>query len=182
MGYGRRLNPKAKIVIMDMDYKNVGNNRDFDYGLVGNLRTIVNAMCEASPGDTTGKHDPFLKMLREDEARAEQERQDHCANAEPIHPVRLCHEINEFLQEDTVYIGDGGDVVTFSGSVVRPHKPGGWMDPGPLGTLGVGTGFAMASKFGSAERDVVVLYGDCSFTLTVSISSPWCTASCRMWA
>ena len=57
MGYGRRLNPKAKIVIMDMDYKNVGNNRDFDFGLVGNLRTIVNAMCEASPGDTTGKHD-----------------------------------------------------------------------------------------------------------------------------
>src|ERR1700739_4305359 len=41
MGYGRRLNPKAKIVIMDMDYRNVGNNRDFDFGLVGNLRTIV---------------------------------------------------------------------------------------------------------------------------------------------
>ena len=48
-------------------------------------------------------------------------------------------EINEFLLEDTVYIGDGGDIVTFSGSIVRPHRPGGWMDPGPLGTLGVGT-------------------------------------------
>ena len=84
----------------------------------------------------------------------------------PIHPVRLCHEINEFLQEDTVYIGDGGDIVTFSGSIVRPHKPGGWMDPGPLGTLGVGTGFAMASKLAQPQRDVVTLYGDCSFTLT----------------
>src|SRR5579862_5523679 len=71
MGYGRRLNPKAKIVIMDMDYKNVGNNRDFDFGLVGNLRTIVDAMCEASPGDTTRKHDPFIKMLREDEAKSQ---------------------------------------------------------------------------------------------------------------
>jgi acetolactate synthase-1/2/3 large subunit len=56
--------------------------------------------------------------------------------------------------------------VTFSGSIVRPHKPGGWMDPGPLGTLGVGTGFAMASKLAQPARDVVVLYGDCSFTLT----------------
>src|SRR6478609_8936163 len=167
MGYGRRLNPKAKIVIMDMDYKNVGNNRDLDFGLVGNLRTIVNAMCDASPGDKTGKHDPFLKLLREDEAKA-QGKNDKiiAANEVPIHPVRLCHEINEFLQEDTVYIGDGGDIVTFSGSIVRPHKPGGWMDPGPLGTLGVGTGFAMASKLAQPERDVMVLYGDCSFTLT----------------
>src|SRR6201997_5239272 len=68
MGYGRRLNPKAKIVIMDMDYRNVGNNRDFDFGLVGNLRTIVNAMCEASKRDTAKRHDPFLQTLREDEA------------------------------------------------------------------------------------------------------------------
>ena len=167
MGYGRRLNPKAKIVIMDMDYKNVGNNRDFDYGLVGNLRTIVDAMCEASPGDTSRKHDPFLEMLRADEEKSKNKNDKIiAANEVPIHPVRLCHEINEFLQEDTVYIGDGGDVVTFSGSIVRPHKPGGWMDPGPLGTLGVGTGFAMASRLAQPQRDVVVLYGDCSFTLT----------------
>ena len=167
MGYGRRLNPNAKIVIMDMDYNNVGHNRDFDFGLVGNLRTILIAMCEGSKGDTARKHDPFIKMLREDEARA-QGKNDKiiAANETPIHPVRLVHEINEFLLEDTVYIGDGGDIVTFSGSVVKPQKPGGWMDPGPLGTLGVGSGFAIASKLAQPERDVVVLFGDCSFTLT----------------
>jgi len=167
MGYGQRLSRKAKIVIMDMDYKNVGNNRDFDFGLVGNLRTIVNAMCEASKGDSTGKHNAFLQMLREDEEKSKNKNgKIIAANEVPIHPVRLCHEINEFLLEDTVYIGDGGDIVTFSGSIVRPHKPGGWMDPGPLGTLGVGTGFAMASKLAQPHRDVVTLFGDCSFTLT----------------
>src|SRR5947207_5627327 len=91
MGYGRRLNPKAKIVIMDMDYKNVGNNRDFDFGLVGNLRTIVNAMCDASPGDKAGKHDPFIKMLREDEAKAQGKNDKIIASGGvPSHPVRLC--------------------------------------------------------------------------------------------
>jgi acetolactate synthase-1/2/3 large subunit len=167
MGYGRRLSTKAKIVIVDMDYRNVGYNRDFDFGLVGNIRSILSAMCEASKGDFARRHDPFIKMLREDEAKAGNKNDKIiAAGAVPIHPVRLCHEINEFLREDTVYIGDGGDVVTFSGSIVKPHKPGGWMDPGPLGTLGVGTGFAMASKFAQPERDVVVLYGDCSFSLT----------------
>lgn len=167
MGYGRRLNPNAKIVIMDMDYGNVGHNRDFDVGLVGNLRSILLAMCEASKGDTNGRHDAFVKMLREDEEKTrDKNRKIIEANQTPIHPVRLCHEINEFLLEDTVYIGDGGDIVTFSGSIVKPHKPGGWMDPGPLGTLGVGSGFAIASKLAQPERDVVVLFGDCSFTLT----------------
>jgi len=40
------------------------------------------------------------------------------------------------------------------------------MDPGPLGTLGVGTGFALASKLIQPERDVVVLFGDGAFGLT----------------
>ncbi len=167
MGYGRRLNPKAKIIILDMDYRNVGYNRDFDIGLVGNLRAIVNAMCDASKGDISRRHDAFVNMLREEEDKTRGKNDKIVAEgAVPIHPVRLCHEINEFLLEDTVYIGDGGDIVTFSGSIVKPHKPGGWMDPGPLGTLGVGTGFAMASRLTQPERDVVVLFGDGSFSLT----------------
>ena len=40
------------------------------------------------------------------------------------------------------------------------------MDPGPLGTLGVGTGFALASRLAQPQRDVVVLFGDGSFGLT----------------
>ena len=167
MGYGRRLNPKAKVIILDMDYRNVGYNRDFDIGLVGNIKTIVEGLCRASKGDVSKKHDPFIATLQEDEAKSKGKNDKIIAeNAVPIHPVRLCHEINEFLLDSTVYIGDGGDIVTFSGSVVKPHRPGGWMDPGPLGTLGVGCGFAMASKLTQPERDVVVLFGDGSFSLT----------------
>jgi acetolactate synthase-1/2/3 large subunit len=40
------------------------------------------------------------------------------------------------------------------------------MDPGPLGTLGVGTSFAMASKLCQPEKEVVVLFGDGTFSLT----------------
>jgi acetolactate synthase-1/2/3 large subunit len=167
MGYGRRLSARARIVILDMDYRNVGYNRDFDFGLVGNIRSVLNAMCEASKGDVARRHDPFLAMLREEEARSRDKNQKIISAGEtPIHPVRLCHEINEFLREGTVFIGDGGDIVTFSGSIVKPHRPGGWMDPGPLGTLGVGTGFALASKLAQPQRDVVVLFGDGSFGLT----------------
>jgi acetolactate synthase-1/2/3 large subunit len=39
------------------------------------------------------------------------------------------------------------------------------MDPGPLGTLGVGPGYAMAAKLARPEGNVVLVYGDGSFGL-----------------
>jgi acetolactate synthase-1/2/3 large subunit len=84
----------------------------------------------------------------------------------PIHPYRLAWEINEFLGDDTIYIGDGGDIVTISAQAVRPRNPGQWMDPGALGSLGVGTGFSMAAKLANPDKEVVCLYGDGSFGMT----------------
>ena len=56
--------------------------------------------------------------------------------------------------------------MTFSGQVVQPRGPGLWMDPGPLGTLGVGVPFVMASKLVHPERKVMALFGDGAFGLT----------------
>jgi acetolactate synthase-1/2/3 large subunit len=84
----------------------------------------------------------------------------------PIHPYRVAWELNEFLTEDTIYIGDGGDVVTISAQAVQPRAPGNWMDPGALGSLGVGTGFAMASKLVHPKKEVLCYYGDGSFGMT----------------
>jgi acetolactate synthase-1/2/3 large subunit len=95
------------------------------------------------------------------------------SDSSPIHPYRVAWEINEFLTEDTVYIGDGGDVVTISAQVVtisaqavQPRRPGHWMDPGALGSLGVGTGFAMASKLAHPDKEILCYYGDGAFGIT----------------
>ena len=46
---------------------------------------------------------------------------------------------------------------------MRINKIGQWLDPGPLGTLGVGPGYAMAAKLARPEANVVLVYGDGSF-------------------
>ena len=40
------------------------------------------------------------------------------------------------------------------------------MDPGALGSLGVGTGFAMAAKLAHPNKEVLCYYGDGSFGMT----------------
>ena len=56
--------------------------------------------------------------------------------------------------------------MTISAQAVQPRTPGHWMDPGALGALGIGTGFALASKLVHPKKEVLCYYGDGSFGMT----------------
>jgi acetolactate synthase-1/2/3 large subunit len=153
-----------------MDYRTVGKNRDVSLGLVGDVGAILAAVTQAASGYSSngaaGRAD-WVAELAAEETKLEQARLPRLlSDASPIHPYRLAYEVDRFLTEDTIFIGDGGDIVTFHGQVVKPRTPGHWMDPGPLGTLGVGTPFAMAAKFAMPHKEVFCLFGDGSFSLT----------------
>jgi acetolactate synthase-1/2/3 large subunit len=167
MGYGRRLNPDAAVVQIDLDYRTVGKNRDVGLGIVGDAGAVLAAV-RAACGDTGAPaRTAWLAELRAVEDKARDKRLPQLrSDAAPIHPYRLVHEINEFLTEDSFYIGDGGDIVTFSGQVIQPKSPGHWLDPGPLGTLGVGIPFVLAAKHARPDQEVVALFGDGAFSLT----------------
>ncbi len=170
MGYGKRLRAGATVVQIDMDYRTVGKNRDISLGLVGDVGRVLAAVTDAATGridNGAKKRKAWMEELRAEEgARYEKLLAEFTSDAVPINPYRVAYEINEFLTEDTIYIGDGGDVVTISAQAVQPRSPGHWMDPGPLGTLGVGVPFAMASKFVHPEKEVLCYFGDGSFSLT----------------
>lgn len=171
MGYGKRIGKNLKLVQVDMGYSTVGRNRDIDLGLVGHPGAILGAVLQAASG-----------RIRNDKRQARQAWMQELTDAEgvatakllpllrsdsrPITPYRVAYEINEFLRDDTVYIGDGGDVVTISAQAVRPRRPGQWMDPGALGSLGVGTGFAIAAGLANPEKEVLCYYGDGAFSMT----------------
>jgi acetolactate synthase-1/2/3 large subunit len=166
LGYGQRLNPKAKVIQVDLDYGELGHNRDVDLGICGDAAAILEQLTEAV-GRRGAEADGWLRTLREAEEKSNaQAAAGLNSDQVPIHPLRLCKEINDFLTEDTIFIGDGGDIVTMSASVIRTHKPGHWLDPGPLGTLGVGAPFAIAAKAALPEKEIFVLFGDGAFGLT----------------
>jgi len=171
MGYGKRISKEATLIQIDQDYRTVGKNRDIALGLAGDPGAILAAVLQATTGGKNNgakSRQSWLNVLREEEEEKTKKLMTMFqSNANPIHPYRLAWEINEFLTDDTIYIGDGGDIVTISAQAVQPRKPGNWMDPGALGSLGVGTGFAMAAGLAHPKKEVVCLYGDGSFGMTV---------------
>ncbi len=170
MGYGKRITAPTLLQI-DLDYRTVGKNRDISLGIAGHPGAILSAVADAASGrmkeNTKQQRKQWLDSLRAiEKTKLEKLMPLFLSDQSPIHPYRLAWEINEFLDENSIYIGDGGDVVTISAQAVRPRNPGQWMDPGALGSLGVGTGFSMAAKLAHPEKEVVCLYGDGSFGMT----------------
>lgn len=171
MGYGKRISQDATLVQIDLDYRNVGKNRDISLGLAGDPGAILAAVEQAASANidkgARQERQQWMEELRAAEAKALDKLMPlFKSDQSPIHPYRVAWEINEFLTDDTIYIGDGGDVVTISAQAVRPRRPGHWMDPGALGSLGVGTGFALAAKLAHPNKEVLCYYGDGSFGMT----------------
>jgi acetolactate synthase-1/2/3 large subunit len=120
----------------------------------------------AEIGDRTIRHDEWIAKLRDGETKVLELRQKWLhSDATPIHPLRLCNEIAKFVDDDTIVVGDGGDIVALSSQVLPVNHPGQFMGPGPLGTLGVGTGFCIASKAVDPKKKVLMVNGDGSFGL-----------------
>ncbi len=166
LGYGKRLAADAKVIQVDLDYGELGHNRGIDIGITGDCAAVLGQLAAALGKGAAARTASWLEHLRAAEKKAlDKDLPFLNSDAVPIHPLRLAREINDFLTEDTIFIGDGGDVVTMSASVIQPRQPGHWLDPGPLGTLGVGMPFAIAAKVALPHKEAFILFGDGAFGL-----------------
>ncbi len=165
LSYGRRINPGARVIAIDVDPTELGRNRAVDIGIEGDPRSVLQGIA-AEVGDGRPNHDEWLKQLRDGETKIVELRQKWLHDDRtPIHPLRLCNEIAKFVDENTTVVGDGGDIVATASQLLPINRPGQFMGPGPLGTLGVGTGFCIAAKSAEPERRVLMINGDGSFGL-----------------
>src|SRR5215468_2215171 len=170
LGYGREshFNPSAAIIQVDLDGGEIGRNRPIDVGIVGDTGIVMEQLTglATSDGFSAAMVKPWLDQMRQREQQKwDRMRAEMASDALPINPLRACREIADVLGRDAIAIGDGGDFVATAASILRIHEQGHWLDPGPLGTLGVGPGYAMAAKLAKPNSPVVIVYGDGSFGL-----------------
>ncbi len=163
--YGRpgTWNPQAKIVQVDLDGSELGRNRSIDVGIHGDSGLVLSQLLEA----VKKKEAPtWVTQLRaaEDKRRGKM-KEEIKSDQDPPNPLRVCHEVGKRLGKNDVVIGDGGDFVATAAYVIPLEWPQLWMDPGPLGTLGIGPGYAMAAKLCRPDARTVIMYGDGSFGL-----------------
>ncbi|MCS6836956.1 MAG: thiamine pyrophosphate-binding protein [Anaerolineae bacterium] len=161
--YGEDWRADAKLIQIDDDPAELGRNRRADVASSANARLILEALSEGLQGL---RFDDWLEQVR----ILEQAYRDDLArwkaiDDQPINHFRFAAGIEEVVDDNTILIGDGGDIVSACAKVLDVNVPGAWMDPGPLGCLGVGLPFAIAAKHLYPHKKVLVINGDGAFGL-----------------
>lgn len=154
-----------KIIQVDADPAEIARNRAVDLGIVGDTKLVLRQLLE---GLKKRDGQAFLKELRgREDKRREKQLVFETSDQKPIHHYRLAKAIDTVAHAsgDPMFIGDGGNYVAIAAKVLRLQGPGRWLDPGPLGCLGVGAPFALAAKTLHPDRPVFVIQGDGSFGL-----------------
>ncbi len=165
LGFGQRgFADGVTVIQVDVDGVHIGRNRPVDIGIVGDPGRVAEQLLDLGVGNVEEPH--WTGEVRGEEERLRNEAKAGMeSDAVPIHPQRFAREIRDFLDPDAIVVGDGGDIVGISASILQPRYPGHWLDPGPFGTLGVGPGFAIAAKLAKPDKQVLIVYGDGSFGL-----------------
>jgi acetolactate synthase-1/2/3 large subunit len=169
MRFGQTIPAGAKIIQLDLDATLIGQNRQTDVPLVGNLANSFELILEAIKNrgvafDFSAWRDELRGIEEEAEAKVQAALD---SDESPVDPQRMCREVRDWLDTlgSPIVIGDGGDIVATAAKIIPVKSEGAWMDPGPLGTLGVGMPFALAAQLSHPDKRVVIVYGDGSFGL-----------------
>lgn len=161
--YGEGWNRDIKLIQIENDAAELNHNRTADVALVANARLILEALAEGLQGV---RYDDWLADLTAMEAKKQAQLDEWGALDDvPVNHFRFGAEVNAFVDEETIVIGDGGDIVSATAKILTITRPGQWLDPGPLGCLGVGAPFAIAAKKLFPDKKVLIVHGDGSFGL-----------------
>lgn len=162
LDYGRALNKKAKVVIINRDQAQLSLNHHIFWTSTLQIRADVGStLREVSEGAVCGVEEEWRIRLRlRDDEKEQENALKGDAVGEGVNPVKLFQVMDTLLTERSVLVADGGDFVATAAYVLRPRAPLCWFDPGAFGTLGVGGGFAMGVKAAAAESEVWIVWGD----------------------
>ncbi len=169
VGHGRppRFKADATMVRIDIDPGEIAEGGRVDLGLVGDARTVLDQLTSAAEGRLTA--DSFATWRarlrgRNTSRAAESEARLNSAET-PIHPLRLCREIRDFMERDAVLVVDGQEILNYGRQSIPSHSPGHRINSGVFGTMGVGLPCGMGAQVAKPDAQVIVLHGDGSFGL-----------------
>ncbi len=141
------------------------DNRRGEVDILASVPQTLQAICDAAVHMKPHADSDWLKGLRQQHlARADKLKfsMAQAANGSDglMHPNKVLAAVQDVLPQHSVVVADGGDFLSFARVGLQSDA---YLDPGPLGCIGVGTPFGVAASLACPERPVVVVTGDGAF-------------------
>jgi thiamine pyrophosphate-dependent acetolactate synthase large subunit-like protein len=163
-----RFAANATIARIDIDADEISSSpRKVHIGIVGDCKAVLQQLLAAMPGRVDAGHfAPWRKKLGEGETAKRKETGGGMSmTATPIHPLRLCEEVKNFMRRDAILVVDGQEILNYGRQSMPTFAPGHRLNSGPFGMMGVGLPFGIGAKIARPDKQVIVVHGDGSFGL-----------------
>jgi acetolactate synthase-1/2/3 large subunit len=162
-----RFSTSATFVRIDSDPAEIDTSERLDIGIVGDARAVLDQLIAGAKGRIApSKYAAWREQLGANEkSRIPKHEASLATDQMPIHPLRLCKEVRDFIDRDTILVVDGQEILNYGRQSIPSYRPGHRLNSGPFGTMGVGMPFGVGAKVAKPDHKVVVLHGDGSFGL-----------------
>ena len=160
------LDPKTRIVQIDIDSHEVGRNFPVEVGIVGDAKAVAQQLLEAlgeakrSKPTWRGQIEALAKRRK---ARLEQE---HVLEGEPMMPQRVYPELRKVLPRDCMVTLDAGVAPGLTYDRLSFELPGTFFNYSGHGGLGMGYCVGLGTKLGRPDRPAISIQGDGGFLYT----------------
>jgi len=165
--FGRppRFAADLKVIHVDINPTQLGHNRAVDIPIAGDAKAVLEQLRAEAEGKIAPKrYAAWTGKLRTLDAEKGAEQDKAMSRDEtPIHPLRLCKEVRDFMRHDGILVVDGQEILNFGRQAIPTYVPGHRLNSGAFGTMGVGLPFGVGAKVARPDAQVLVLHGDGSF-------------------
>jgi len=164
-GMPPRWAPDLKVIQVDIAEEEIGRNRPVNVGIVGDAKMVLHQLSEEARSVFRGRGELSWvgKLRQQDKGWQEKSAALLNSNQIPIHPLRLCKEVRDFMDREAILAVDGHDTLNFARQSISTFIPGHRVNAGPNGCMGVAIPYGLGAKAAKPNAQVIVLSGDGSF-------------------
>jgi len=173
MGHGSEpfWRNSQKMIQVDIDPGIIGRAKPITLGVVSDCKQFLKQILEKAKKTQKVENRPWLDELL-DLRKTQMAGMMKKATKDkiPILPQRLVKDVLEFMDEDAVFINDGGDIACYTIEQIdyyKPRPPLSFLQAVGMGHLGTSVGYGIGAKLAKPDKQVISISGDGSFMMNI---------------
>ena len=162
LGYGRPpvFSESVRFIRVDVDPNELSKTIEPAIGIVGDPQSVLERMNDVGKSLQWNHQAWLAKVRRSREALLAKWATRGHEDVTPLASIRICREIQPFLDQDVTFLLDGGNIGRWAHMVLWNRHPAHWFTCGASGIVGWGVPGAVAAKLARPDKPVLLLSGD----------------------
>lgn len=168
-GHSPAFAKDAKVIRVDVEPAEINRTVVPDIGIVGDPRSVLSQMTEKMRGLDNSSSDGWLaEVTAQRDALLQKWEKLGTEDVWPLPGIRVCREVNKFLDRDITFLLDGGNIGRWAHMIMFNRHPSHWFTCGASGAIGWGLPGAVSLKLARPDHPLLLLSGDGSAGFTIS--------------